>query len=75
MPEAQIKLNKIADIHDFINLAMKCRGEVTVYSGKYVIDGKSLMGVMSLNLSEPIKIEIDGDIPCDVREGIKKYLV
>lgn len=75
MAETAIKLNKIPDIYEFINLAMACPGEVTVYSGKYVINGKSLMGVMSLDLSEPVKIEIDGDIPDLVRDGIKKFLV
>lgn len=75
MVETLICLNEIGDIYEFLNLAALCTGNVTVYSGKYVVNGKSLMGLMSLNLSEPIKIEIEGDIPESVKIGIKKYLI
>lgn len=77
MIENVVQLDKIVDIQDFVNLMGKIQGDVTVYSGKYIIDGKSIMGLMSLDLSTPVRVkfEIDGDIPIEVREGIKKYLV
>ena len=52
-----------------------CHGNVTVFGGRYIADGKSIMGVISLDLSEPVKVEIDGDIPEEVREGMKKFII
>lgn len=75
MIETRIILNKVSDINDFVNLAHMCTGDVTVYSGRYIVNGKSLMGIYSLNLSEPIKVEFHGDIPDEVKEGMKKFIV
>ena len=34
--------------------------EVDVLSGRYVVDGKSIMGLFSLDLSQPVKVEVRG---------------
>ena len=74
MVELVIKLGSINDIKDFVKLSSMCTGSVTVFSGRYIADGKSIMGVISLDLSEPVKVEIEGDIPEAVREGMKKFI-
>ena len=74
MIETVIKLNTTTDVSNFVTLCAKCAEDVLAYSGKYIVSGKSLMGVYSLNLSEPIKVEFNGDIPDDVKEGIKKFI-
>lgn len=75
MVETKIKLDKIADIRDFIRMTSMCSGDVTVVSDKYIIDGKSIMGIFSLDLSKPFRVEFHGDIPNEVREGMQKYIV
>ena len=74
MKEILVKLNSTTDIKDFVELTNVCEGNVTVYSGKYVVDGKSVMGIFSLDLSTPIKVEIDGAIPDKVKVGMKKFI-
>lgn len=74
MVETRIDLSKVADVNLFVNLASKCQNDVTLYSGKYIVDGKSLMGVFSLDLSKPIKMEIEGEIPDEVKEGMKQFI-
>ena len=37
--------------------------EVDVLSGRYVIDAKSIMGLFSLDLSHPVKVEVHGSTP------------
>ena len=37
-----------------------CPCEVDVLSGRYVIDAKSIMGLFSLDLSHPVKVEVHG---------------
>ena len=39
-------------------VALPC--EVDVLSGRYVIDAKSIMGLFSLDLSHPVKVEVHG---------------
>lgn len=74
MKEILVKLNSTTDIKDFVELTNVCEGSVTVYSGKYVVDGKSVMGIFSLDLSTPIKVEIEGLIPDKVKVGMKKFI-
>lgn len=74
MKEVTIRLNSTTDIKEFVNLTNMCLGSVTAYSGKYVVDAKSVMGIFSLDLSTPIKIEIDGDIPDEVKTGMTKFI-
>jgi hypothetical protein len=51
-----IKLRSIDDIKKFINEVTKCAYDVDVSSGRYLIDGKSIMGIFSLDLSKPVKV-------------------
>lgn len=73
------KINIIIDtidkVKDFCNLCSKCTGDVLVYSGRYTVSGKSIMGLFSLNLGKPVKVEIYGNISSEVEEGIKKFIV
>lgn len=75
MVETQILLDGVNDAKTFVNLANKCVGGVTLYQGKYIVDGKSLLGVCSLDRSTSIKMEIEGDIPDEVKENLKPFIV
>lgn len=70
-----ISLNKITDIRDFVNMASKCKNDVVVKSGHFAVDGKSIMGLFSLDLSKPVRVEFYGRIPYDVKECMKKFIV
>ena len=70
-----ILLDKIADIKDFVNLALMCRDDVVVKSGHYAVSAKSIMGLFVLDLTKPLKVEFYGAIPYEVREGMKKFIV
>lgn len=56
-----IKLNTIENVKDFINVTSKFLEEITVSCGRYVVDGKSILGIMSLNLLSELIVEIDTD--------------
>ena len=70
-----VTLNKITDIKEFVNLISKCRDDVIAKSGRYIVSAKSIMGLFSLDLSKPLEVEFYGDIPYEVREGIKKFII
>ena len=52
-----IYLNRITDIELFTQEAHKVSGDVIVRRGKFAVDGKSLMGVISINPSEGVTVE------------------
>lgn len=70
-----VALDKITDIKDFVNLISKCRDDVTISSGKFTVDAKSIMGLFSLDLTKPLKVEFYGSVPYEVREGMKKFII
>ena len=70
-----ISLNKITDISNFVALVSKCRDDVVVKSGHFAVNAKSLMGLYSLDLTKPLKVEFYGNIPYEVREDMKKFIV
>lgn len=70
-----ISLDKIADIPLFVNLVLKCQDDVVVKSGRFAVNAKSIMGLYSLDLSKPLKVEFYGSVPFEVREGMKKFII
>ena len=75
MKVVNLLLNSINDVKDFVNVVSRCDFEVDLVSGRYVVDAKSIMGIFSLDLSKPIKVEIHSD-DCDkFMEDIKKFIV
>ena len=58
MKKMTIKIYSIPDISTFVAKAIKVENnDITVKQGRYIIDGKSLMGVFSLDLTRKITVE------------------
>ena len=52
-----VVLSSINDVKDFVNIVTKYDFEIDLTSGRYVVDAKSIMGIFSLDLTKPIKVE------------------
>lgn len=62
MPKSKfIKMNSVTDVMNFVKEASKIEGDVTVLKGRYIIDGKSIMGVMSIDMSTGMTVEYPAD--------------
>lgn len=55
-----VSLSSIADVKRFVDAATRSDCEIDALSGRYVIDAKSIMGLFSLDLSQPIQLEFHG---------------
>ena len=75
MYETTIQLNAINDVKDFVNKVMLFNYDIDLVSGSYAIDAKSIMGIFSLDLSKPIKLQAHTDDPEKLVESIGKYIV
>ena len=74
----RIYLNEFVKITDFVHEATKFCEQIDVLSGNYVVNAKSLLGVMSLNLSEPVEAVIhsdDQDVLSRFEDVCSKYSV
>jgi phosphocarrier protein HPr len=56
-----ILLKSINDVKDFVNIVNKYDFDVDLTSGRYIVDAKSIMGIFSLDLSKPIKVEVHNE--------------
>ena len=68
MIEFKIKLQNIQAVKDFCNLAGKNEGDVLVSSDRYIVDGKSLLGLFSLDFSHEIKVQVFDTVTLNLSE-------
>lgn len=69
-----ISLKSTEDVKNFVNLMCKYDFDVDLTSGRYVVDAKSIMGIFSLDLSKPVKLEAYTDDET-IREDMKSFTV
>ncbi|WP_373731942.1 HPr family phosphocarrier protein [Bacteroides heparinolyticus] len=61
MKEVKIKLSSVQDAKDFVNLAGKCDFDIDLYNRHMMIDAKSLIGVLSVDLKNVLTVKFDGE--------------
>ena len=59
MSSMKILIDSIVKVKEFNNLAVKFPCEIDVVSDRYIIDGRSLMGLFSLDLGKPVEMKFD----------------
>lgn len=75
MKSFDISLKSINDVKDFVNIVNKYDFDVDLSSGRYIVDAKSIMGIFSLDLSKPIKVEVQNDNSEKFCDEIKRFIV
>ena len=75
MYETMIELNAINDEKEFVNTVMLFDYDVDLVSGRYAVDAKSIMGIFSLDLSKPIKLQAHTDDAEALEKAIGRFIV
>lgn len=75
MKTFNIMLKSINDVKNFVNSVNRYDFDVDLSSGRYVVDAKSIMGIFSLDLSKPIKVEVHVGDCTSFCEEIKDFIV
>lgn len=57
MLEKKIRLNAVNDVREFVRAAERCEFDVDVFYNRMVIDAKSILGVMSMDLTKPLTVK------------------
>lgn len=57
----EVKLNSIELVKRFVKIANNLPDEIEIYvrNGKYTVDGRSIMGIFSLDLTKVLTVEVD----------------
>ena len=73
----KVCINSIEKVKNFCNLTSKQIYDITLISGRYAIDAKSIMGIFSLDLSKDIEIVVDSpNVDMELfKETFKDFLV
>lgn len=69
----QVVVNTIDKVKSFVNCNSKFDGDVDVISGRYVIDGKSIMGMFSLDLARELSVIIESESDKAVEALVSDY--
>ena len=73
MRSIQISLEMAQRVKEFVNITQDYAYEILLKSGKYVVDAKSILGIFSLDLSQPITVEVYDNDCDDLLERLKKF--
>ena len=74
MKTIKVSLNSIDKVKQFVNDINRFSYDFDLVSGRYVIDAKSIMGIFSLDLSQPIDLNIHAE-GADLEEVLKTLSV
>ena len=73
MKSIQISLQMAQKVKDFVAVTQDRPFEILLKSGKYVVDAKSILGIFSLDLSQPLTVEVYADNCDELLEKLKEF--
>lgn len=60
MEETKVKLDTIDKVKDFVQKIAKFPEDIELATDHYIVDAKSILGVLSLDLNKPLNLRIHG---------------
>lgn len=73
MYTTSILLSSIEAVKNFVTLTNSYSFPINLATDKYKIDAKSIMGIFSLDLSKPLKIEVDSNEADDFIKQLQQF--
>ena len=61
MTERQIKFRAAEDVKEFVNAASKCDFDSDIFYNRIIIDAKSILGVLSMDLTKVMTVKCYGE--------------
>lgn len=71
--EMKAKVNTMEDIKTFVSYLNQFPGDVDVSSAQYVVDGKSILGVFSLDLEKPLTVKFHGEVAPELQAKLDEF--
>lgn len=74
MYKTNIKLMNVDQAKAFVDVCVDYPFDIELVSGKYIVNAKSIMGVLSITLSNPMEVQIESDDVADFPDRIKEFI-
>ena len=76
MQSVKVSINTVDKVKSFVNDITKFEYDFDLVSGRYIVNAKSIMGILSLDIRKPICLNIHTDDNTDaVLNTLAAYLV
>lgn len=69
-----ISLETIAEVQTFVNMIGTLDSDFDLVSGRYVVDAKSILGILSLDISKPIELRVYS-YKDEMHQKLKDYIL
>lgn len=73
MTNLSVMLKSINDVKEFVRIVNDFVYDVDLVSGRYIVDAKSIMGIFSLDLANPIAVNIHAEEADDLIEKLEPF--
>ena len=74
MSHCVVRLNGTEEVEEFVKAASKCDFDIDVYYNRFLIDAKSILGVLSLDLTRELTVDCHGESR-EFDRTLKKFAV
>lgn len=72
--EATIKLNDPEEVKEFVTEASRCNFDIDIFYNRFIVDAKSILGVLSMDLTRSLQVSCMG-YDSKFERVLKKYSV
>ena len=73
MNQMIIKFQNPEEVLDFVNKVAKYQYDMDMKRGRFVVDAKSILGIMNLGLNNVISLQVYGDHCEELKKEISRY--
>lgn len=70
----KIRLNEIKDVEEFVKAAAKCDFDIDIFYNRIMIDAKSILGILSMDLTKILTVNCHGKSK-EFDKTLKKFAV
>ncbi len=76
MYNSTIMIKDLDTAREFVDkMAKFLDTKITLKCGNYAIDGHSIIGIISLDITKPIEVELSGNVTDELIEILKQYAI
>lgn len=60
METRKIRLTQVEEVKEFVNAASRCDFDIDIFYNRVIVDAKSFLGVLSLDLTKVLNVTCQG---------------
>ena len=74
MSHCGVRLNGTEEVESFVEAASKCDFDIDIFYNRVIIDAKSILGIMSMDLTQELTVQCYGEDK-EFDKAIQKFAI